>query len=885
MEFDSNETRRTLDVGGRHYDYFSLAAAEAMGYPGIARLPYTLKIVLENLMRQNAQGTASADDVATLVDWHQDRGSGREIGFRPARVLMPESSGITLLGDLAAMRDAMVHLGADPKRINPVIPVDFIVDHSVTVHQSGCLDAMAHNMDREITQNKERYEFLRWGSSAFENLRLFPPGTGICHQINLEYLAKVVWIAPDQGRLLAYPDSVIGMDSHTAMINALGIVGWGVGGLDGGAAALGEPISMLIPEVIGCRLSGKLRDGVTSTDLVLTIAQMMRSHKVVGKFVEYFGPGVDELTLPDRATIANMTPEYGATMDFFPIDAETLRFLEMTGRDGHQIALVEAYSKAQGLWRDATTPIPDYSRVIEFDLGAVEPCVAGPARPHARVPLAEAPRAFGAAYPASCKTVPVQGTDFALGDGNVVIAAITSCTNTSNPSVMIAAGLLARNARMRGLKTKPWVKTSLSPGSRVVADYLAQSGLQDFLDQLGFHLTGFGCMTCMGNSGPLAAPIAQAIENNDLAAVAVLSGNRNFEGRIHPGVRANFLASPPLVVAYALSGSISKDLVHEPLGNDEHGAPVYLRDIWPDGKEIRRIIARTISAQLFRNRYQAVHQGTTQWQQLPSGGGTIYLWDPRSTFIRRPPFFENMTTALPAIQDIHGARVLAMFGDMLTTDHISPIGEIPAKTPAGHYLQSLGIAPQDFVNYAARRLNHDVMTRGTFANIRIRNEMTPGIEGSSTRHMPDGRHMSIFDAAERYRKEGVPLVIVAGREYGAGSSRDWAAKGTALLGMRAVIAESFERIHRSNLVSMGVLPLQFMDGATHKTLELDGSEVFDIPGLQATLTPGMQLTCTMTRTSGKRESIALLARLDTKLEVEYYRHGGILNYALRRRII
>jgi aconitate hydratase len=657
-----------------------------------------------------------------------------------------------------------------------------------------------------------------------------------------------------------------------------------VGGFEGGAVTLGEPISMLIPEVVGCRLSGTLRAGVTSTDLVLTITQMMRKHKLVGKFIEYFGPGVDELTLPDRATIANMTPEYGATMGFFPVDTETLRFLEVTGRDAQHVALVEAYSKAQGLWRNTKTPIPDYSQTIEVDLSVVESCVAGPGRPHARVPLAEAPKAFAAAYPANGKAMPVRGCDFTLAKGDIVIAAITSCTNTSNPSVMIGAGLLARNARRRGLKTKPWVKTSLSPGSRVVADYLCQSGLQAYLDQLGFALTGFGCMTCMGNSGPLAEPIAEVIDNCDLAAVAVLSGNRNFEGRIHPSVRANFLASPPLVVAYALAGSISRDLVHEPLGNDDKGSPVYLRDIWPDANEIRRIIDHTFSAQLFKNCYMDGFQGTEQWQRLKSSGGTIFPWNPQSTFIRRPPFFENMEKTPPAVRDIRGARMLAMFGDMLTTDHISPIGAIPVKTPSGQYLQSLGIAPEDFVSYASRRLNHDVMIRGTFANIRIRNEMTPGVEGSSTKLKPDGRLMSIFDAAQRYREKGVPLVIVAGREYGAGSSRDWAAKGTALLGVRAVIAESFERIHRSNLVGMGILPLQFTDSATRKTLALDGSEVFDITGVQAPLAPRMQLPCTITHPNGRQETVTLLMRLDTRTEIEYYRHGGILRYALRRRI-
>lgn len=884
MAFDSKQTRRTLDVNGQPYDYFSLAAAEEAGLDGIARLPFTLKIVLENLLRRQAAGIEGSEEIEAIVDWLTRQHSECEIGFRPARVLMPDSSGIPLLGDMAAMRDAMVRLGGDPSRIKPLIPVDFIVDHSVMVDASGSADAMTHNMEREFAQNKERYEFLRWGSLSFENLHLLPPGTGICHQINLEYLARVVWTSDENGRRLAYPDSVIGMDSHTAMINALGIIGWGVGGLEGGAAIFGEPISILIPEVIGCRLSGKLRAGVTSTDLVLTMTQVMRSHEMIGKFVEFFGPGVDELTLPDRATISNMTPEYGATMGFFAVDAETLRFLETTGRDAQQIALVEAYSKAQGLWRNATTPIPAYSQVIEIDLGTVEPCVAGPSRPHERVPLADAPQAFSAAYPAAGITVPVRGADFALGNGDVVIAAITSCTNTSNPSAMIGAGLLARNARRRGLKTKPWVKTSLSPGSRVVADYLAQSGLQESLDQLGFNVTGFGCMTCMGNSGPLAEPIVQAIENNDLAAVAVLSGNRNFEGRIHSSVRANFLASPPLVIAYALAGSISRNLVHEPLGNDDKGSPVYLRDIWPESDEIRKTVARTLSASIFKGRYKNVSEGTVQWRQLESGSSAIYPWNPQSTFIRRPPFFEQMTIALPMIEDIHGAHVLAMFGDMMTTDHISPIGTIPPKSPAGQYLQSLGIAPKDFVNYSARRLNHEVMIRGAFANIRIRNEMTPGIEGSSTKHMPGGQHMSIFEAAERYRKEGVPLVIVAGLGYGAGSSRDWAAKGTELLGVRAVIAESFERIHRSNLVGVGVLPLQFTNGLTRKTLKLDGSEVFDITGLHVPLTPRRQLTCTITRATGERETITLLVRLDTKPEVGYYRHGGILKYVLRRRI-
>jgi aconitate hydratase len=884
MLFDAMQTLRTLEVQGRSYGYFALAAAEEAGLSGIGRLPCTLKILLENLLRRQAAGNGCGEEIEALVDWLVQRRSDREIGFVPVRVLMPESSGIPLLGDMAAMRDAMVRLGGDPGKIGPVIPVDFIVDHSVIVETSGNPDALARNMDLEFAQNKERYEFLHWGVRSFSNIRVIPPGAGICHQINLEHLARIVWTSDAKGRRMAYPDSVIGMDSHTAMINALGVVGWGVGGLEGGAAAFGEPISVLIPEVIGCRLTGRLRPGVTSTDLVLTITEVMRSHTLIGKFVEFFGQGVGHLTLPERATVANMTPEYGATMGFFAVDGETLRFLEATGRDPQQVALIEAYSKAQGLWRDAETAIPLYSEIIEIDMGAVEPCVAGPSRPQARVPLAKAPQAFRAAYPGAAETLPARESDSAIRNGDVVIAAITSCTNTSNPSVMIGAGLLARNARRRGLKTKPWVKTSLSLGSRAVAGLLAQSGLQESLDELGFHVTGFGCMTCMGNSGPLAEPIVRAIEHRDLAAVAVLSGNRNFDGRIHSAVRANFLASPPLVVAYALAGSIDCDLANAPLGNDEEGSPVYLRDIWPGDDEIQDIATRTLSASLFKDCYRIASEGTVQWRQIVSESGATYPWNPRSTFIRRPPFFEAMTKDLPAVEEIRGAHVLAMFGDLITTDHISPIGTIPPNSPAGAYLQSVGVAPKDFINYAARRLNHDVMIRGAFANIRIRNEMTPGIEGSSTKHMPGGAHMSVFDAAERYRKDGVPLVVVAGFGYGAGSSRDWAAKGTGLLGVRAVIAESFERIHRSNLIGAGVLPLQFTGGVTRRTLKLDGSEVFDITGLHEPLTPCGRLACTVTRASGEKETITLLMRLDTKSEVEYYRHGGILKYLLRRAI-
>jgi aconitate hydratase len=883
MPFDARRTLRELKINGASYAYYSLPAAEASGLSGVARLPYTLKIVLENLIRQQAEGTARSEDVAAVLDWLQARASEREIGFKPARVLMPDSSGVPLLGDMAAMRDAMARLNGDPRRLNPLTPVDFIIDHSVMVDEHGSAEAMARNMALELARNRERYDFVRWGSTAFEQLTVIPPGTGICHQINLEYLARVVCAREQGGRLIAFPDSVIGMDSHTPMINGLGIIGWGVGGVEGGIAALGEPVAMQIPEVIGCRVLGKPRAGVTATDIVLTLTHLMRKHKVIGKFVEFFGPGVDALSLPDRATIANMTPEYGATVGFFPVDAETLRFLRLTGRDAQHIALVEAYCKAQGLWRDAGTPVPEYTAVVDFDLSAVEPSVAGPRRPNEHVPLPQASQTFRGAYPGDGDAVAVKGADFSLRGGDVVIAAITSCTNTSNPAVMIGAGLLARNARARGLKSKPWVKTSLSPGSRVVSDYLVASGLQQPLEELGFHLTGYGCMTCMGNSGPLPEPVAAAIEENELAVVAVLSGNRNFEGRIHPSVRANFLASPPLVVAYALAGSLLTDLSSEPLGEDRAGQPVYLRDLWPDDEEVRRTVENTLSPEVFRSRYEKTTEDGAKWAGS-AAAATRFSWNPDSTFIRRPPFFDDMAAEPASVRDIHGARLLALFGDMLTTDHISPIGAIPAKSPAGQYLQSLGIAPADFVNYGARRLNHDVMTRGTFANLRIRNELTPNVEGSWTRHAPSGEEMSIYDAAERYRREGVPLIVVGGADYGAGSSRDWAAKGARLLGVRAVIAESIERIHRSNLVGLGVLPLQFADGVTRKTLALDGSELFDITGLEAGITPRMDLSCTITRSNGRRETIRLRSRLDTRAEVEYYRHGGIFHYVLRRLI-
>jgi aconitate hydratase len=918
--FEASQLRRTLEVNGKQYDYFSLPEAQRAGLRDLNTLPYTLRILLENLLRHQALNASAPHcvDVGLLVSQLLAQQTDCVIAFRPTRVLMPESSGLTLMGDLAAMRDAMTALGGDASLINPSVAMDFVVDHSVMVEDSGKPTSLETNMALEFEQNRERYEFLRWCSQAFDGLRVFPPGSGILHQINLEFLGKVVWAQEHQGRTLAFPDTLIGMDSHTAMINALGVVGWGVGGFEGGAVALGEPVSVPIPEVVGCHLTGALRPGVTSTDLVLTITQRLRGEDVIGRFIEYFGEGVDALTLPERATVSNMTPECGATMSFFPVDQETLRYLAVSGRSAEQVALVKAYCQAQGLWRDAQTLTPRYAKVIEIDLSAVVPSMAGPGRPDARVDLAGVPHAFDRAIarknqpvsalvqdkpvsmpvlqkPASALAqgqstlAPMQAANASavesdIGDGSVVIAAITSCTNTSNPAVMIGAGLLARNARRRGLRPKPWVKTSLSPGSRVVADYLMASGLQGELDALGFNVVGFGCMSCMGNSGPLPEPILKAIDARQLATVAVLSGNRNFDARVHNSVQMNFLASPPLVVAYALAGSIRTDLTHAPLGHDDQGVAVYLRDIWPSPEEIRAAIDRYVEPHLYQERYQTIFQGSPQWRALTSVTGKIYDWNPDSLFIQRPPYFDGMTREVPAHEDIVGARVLGMFGDMLTTDHISPIGKFSVQTPAGEYLQSLGVAPADFVNYGARRLNHQVMMRGTFANVRLSNELTPDVQGSSTLYMPSKDPMSIYAAAQRYRQEGVPLVIVAGKEYGAGSSRDWAAKGTGLLGVRAVIAESLERIHRSNLVSMGVLPLQFLNGDTRQSLGLDGSETFDIRGLTQGLQARQQLDCLICYADGRTHAIRLLVRLDSDVEAEYYRHGGILQCVLRARL-
>ena len=900
--FQASQLRRTFEVNGKHYDYFSLPEAQQAGLLELNTLPYTIRILLENLLRYQAlsDSTVESVDVGQLVTQLLAHQTDCVIEFRPARVLMPESSGLTLMGDLAAMRDAMKALGGDPALINPSVAMDFVVDHSVMVEDSGKTTSLAHNMAMEFEQNRERYEFLHWCSQAFDGVRVFPPGSGILHQINLEFLGKVVWTKEHQGRTLAFPDSLIGMDSHTAMINALGVVAWGVGGFEGGAVALGEPVSVPIPEVVGCHLIGALQPGVTSTDLVLTITQRLRGEDVIGRFIEYFGAGVDTLTLPERATVSNMTPECGATMSFFPVDQETLRYLTVSGRSAEQVALVKAYCQTQGLWRDVQTVTPRYSKVIEIDLSAVVPSMAGPSRPDARVDLAGVAQAFNNSIALKRKSVPtlaqaqlslesaqvvgVMGQESEIGDGSVVIAAVTSCTNTSNPTVMIGAGLLARNARRRGLRPKPWVKTSLSPGSRVVADYLKASGLQAELDALGFNVVGFGCMSCMGNSGPLSEPILKAIETRQLATVAVLSGNRNFDARVHNSVQVNFLASPPLVVAYSLTGSIRTDLTQEPLGYDDQGAAVYLRDIWPAPEEIRAMIERYVEPHLYQERYQTIFEGSPQWRTLTSATGKIYDWNPDSLFIQRPPYFDGMAREAPAQEDIVGARMLGMFGDMLTTDHISPIGKFSVQTPAGDYLQSLGVAPADFVNYAARRLNHQVMMRGTFANVRLCNELTPEVLGSSTLHMPSKDPMSIYAAAQLYREEGVPLLIIAGKEYGAGSSRDWAAKGTGLLGVRVVIAESLERIHRSNLVSMGVLPLQFLDDDTRQSLGLIGSETFDIRGLKRGLKARDQLECLIRYADGRIHAIRLLVRLDSDVEAEYYRHGGILQCVLRARL-
>ncbi|HZG46512.1 MAG TPA: aconitate hydratase AcnA [Allosphingosinicella sp.] len=881
---DSLNTRSTLNVGGKSYAYYSLAkAAEQLG--DVKRLPFSMKVLLENLLRFEDGSTVTRADIQALVDWQKDRRSDAEIQYRPARVLMQDFTGVPCVVDLAAMRDAITKLGGDPKKINPQVPVHLVIDHSVMVDEFGTPKAFEQNVGLEYSRNMERYEFLKWGSSAFNNFKVVPPGTGICHQVNLENLARGVWSSPDaSGEEVAYPDTCVGTDSHTTMVNGLGVLGWGVGGIEAEAAMLGQPVSMLIPEVVGFHLSGELKEGITATDLVLTVTQMLRKKGVVGRFVEFYGPGVSALSLADRATIANMAPEYGATCGFFPVDGKTLEYMRLTGRTEEQVALTEAYAKEQGFWLDTAAPDPVFTDTLQLDMSSVEPSLAGPKRPQDKVLLSQVDEEFLATCEAEykigradCDTrVSVPGAKHDLGHGDVVIAAITSCTNTSNPSVLVAAGLVARKARERGLDRKPWVKTSLAPGSQVVTDYLDRAGLSADLDAIGFNLAGYGCTTCIGNSGPLSEPISNAIHANNLVAASVLSGNRNFEGRVSPDVRANYLASPPLVVAYALKGTVTEDMIESPIGTGTNGVPVYLKDIWPTNLEIREMIDAYIDADMFKARYNDVFKGDERWQAIPVLGGETYGWPAGSTYIANPPYFEGMSMTPTAPGDIVGARPLAVLGDSITTDHISPAGSIKADSPAGIYLTTHGVERRDFNSYGARRGNHEVMMRGTFANIRIKNKMVPGVEGGFTRYVPTGEQMSIYDAAMRYKADGTPLVVIAGKEYGTGSSRDWAAKGTNLLGVRAVIAETYERIHRSNLVGMGVLPLQFVG----EPPQLDGDEVITITGV-ADLQPRQEIDVRV-EADGVTSTFRARVRIDTANELEYFRHGGILHYVLRQ---
>jgi aconitate hydratase len=896
---DSFKCRRKLKVGAKTYVYYSLKAAEKNGLGGVSNLPSSMKVVLENLLRHEDGRTVRKSDIEAVAAWLENRGKREhEIAFRPARVLMQDFTGVPAVVDLAAMRNAMEALGGDPNKINPLVPVDLVIDHSVIVDFFGDNKALGQNVKREYEQNQERYRFLKWGQQAFANFAVVPPGTGICHQVNLEYLAQTVWTRKEKsGREsveIAYPDTLVGTDSHTTMVNGLSVLGWGVGGIEAEAAMLGQPLSMLLPEVIGFKLTGELREGVTATDLVLTVTQMLRKKGVVGKFVEFYGPGLNAMTVADRATIANMAPEYGATCGFFPIDVQAMRYLETSGRKSQRIALVEAYAKAQGMYQVRATPDPVFTDALALDLNDVSPSLAGPKRPQDRVLLSGAKQGFAAAMTGEFKKsgslsarFKVKGENFDLGHGDVVIAAITSCTNTSNPSVMIAAGLLARNAAAKGLASKPWVKTSLAPGSQVVAEYLDESGLQKSLDKLGFNLVGFGCTTCIGNSGPLPAAISETIAKDDLVVAAVLSGNRNFEGRVNPDTRANYLASPPLVVAYALAGSLQVDLTKEPIGYDRTGAPVMLADIWPTAQEVSDFIENTINAKMFKTKYASVFDGDVNWRKVKVPAGLTYAWDMGSTYVQNPPYFQGITMEPAPVTDIVEARILGLFLDSITTDHISPAGSIREKSPAGQYLIEHQVRPVDFNQYGTRRGNHEVMMRGTFANIRIKNQMVKDasgevVEGGYTIHYPSGERLAIYDAAMRYQKEGAPLVIFAGREYGAGSSRDWAAKGTKLLGVRAVIAQSFERIHRSNLVGMGVLPLVFEEGASWQTIGLKGDETVTIHGLAAGLKPRLKLEAQIKFADGRTAVTPLICRIDTLDELEYFKNGGILHYVLRQ---
>ncbi|MBI2209277.1 MAG: aconitate hydratase AcnA [Deltaproteobacteria bacterium] len=883
-------TAATLKVGDQTYKIHRLDKLEKAGFKTVPRLPVSLKILLENLLRCEDNRHVTRADIETLAGWNPREKKEKEIAFMPARVLTQDLTGVPAVVDLAVMRDAMKRLGGDPKKINPLVPVDLVIDHSVQVDAFGSAKAFHQNSEIEFQRNVERYACLRWGQKAFSNFKVVPPDTGICHQVNLEYLGQVVFRAKEDKTTLAYPDTLVGMDSHTTMINGLGVVGWGVGGIEAEAALLGQPIIMLIPDVIGFKLHGRLREGATATDLVLTVVQMLRKKGVVEKFVEFYGAGLSSLSIADRATIGNMAPEYGATIGFFPVDDETLRYLRLTGRSPRLIKLVEAYCKKQGLFRTDASPDPVFTDTLELDLAAVEPSLAGPRRPQDRVPLTQAKASFREALPGLLKsgtpdqTVSVQlnGDRATLGHGAVVISAITSCTNTSNPSVLIGAGLLARNAVKKGLKAKPWVKTSLAPGSKVVTDYLKDSRLMPYLEKLGFYLVGYGCTTCLGNSGPLPERVSAAIQEGDLVAVAVLSGNRNFEGRIHPQVRANYLASPPLVVAYALAGRMDMDLYKEPLGNDQKGNPVYLKDIWPAPEEVREQIRKSVKASMFKKEYGEVFEGDRRWQKMPTPEGELFAWDADSTYVREAPYFKNMGKTPTAPKDVAGARALAVLGDSITTDHISPVGSIEKNGPAARYLTEHGVEPKDFNQYGARRGNHEVMMRGTFANVRLKNHLAAGTEGGWTVHLPDKKQMSIYDAAMQYQKEGIPLVVIAGKEYGTGSSRDWAAKGPRLLGIRAAIAESYERIHRSNLIGMGIVPLQFKAGESLKSLGLTGFETYDVTGISDGLTLKKELTVKAKSDDGNVKEFKTICRIDTPAELDYYRHGGILEYVLRQ---
>ncbi len=905
---DSFKTRRTLEAGGRQFSYYSLSAfAEDRGI-SLESLPISIRVLLENLLRNEDGVAIQPEDIESLAAWNGG-GGDREVPYMPARVLLQDFTGVPAIVDLAAMRDAVTRLSADPSKINPRIPADLVIDHSVQVDQYGTAAAFRYNGEREFERNRERYVFLRWGQESFENFRVVPPETGICHQVNLEYLAQVVFRREESGETTVFPDTLVGTDSHTTMINGIGVLGWGVGGIEAEAVMLGQPYYMLTPQVVGMKLTGRLPAGSTATDLVLTATQMLRSHGVVGKFVEFYGDGLSGLSLADRATIANMAPEYGATMGFFPVDDGTLEYLRATSRDDAQIALVEAYCREQGLFRTDGCPEPGYTETLELDMSSVEPSLAGPKRPQDRLALSNMKKRFNeairdeygrdvaemaspngrveerqATYEDSRVGVELDGDEFELGHASVVIAAITSCTNTSNPSVMVGAGALAKNAVERGLSVQPWVKTSLAPGSKVVTDYLRNAGLIEPLEALRFHVVGYGCTTCIGNSGPLAEPIAEAVQGNKLVVASVLSGNRNFEGRVSPHTLANYLASPPLVVAYALAGTVDIDFEREPIGRDRDGAPVYLADIWPSAQEVSELMASSLSPELFATQYASVFDGDDRWRALPVPQGEIYSWDEASTYIKNPPFFEGMTLDVPDFADVAKARVLALLGDSVTTDHISPAGSIPADGPAGRYLIEQGVPAKEFNSFGARRGNHEVMMRGTFANIRLRNLLAPGTEGGVTRHFPDGEQTSIYEAAMQYKADGVPLVVLAGAEYGTGSSRDWAAKGTRLLGVRAVIARSYERIHRSNLVGMGVLPLQFLDGESADGHGLTGEEEISVGGIAGGFEPRCRMPVKATRADGSTVEFEVLCRIDSRVEVDYYRHGGILQAVMRGMI-